>query len=135
VTSVVRHWLKFNLVGIIGVAVQLVVLTFLTSALGINYLIATILAVEATILHNFIWHEHWTWIDRTRNASGIAVRLLRFNMANGLISLTGNSALMWILVTHFRMHYILANLGAIGICSFVNFLVSDRLVFQYERRS
>ena len=128
-TSTLRHWFKFNAVGLIGVGVQLLVLAFLKSTLNMNYLVATVLAVEATILHNFIWHERWTWIDRTRNASGILMRLIRFNLANGLVSLAGNLGLMWVLVSQFHLHYLVANLIAIIMCSIVNFIVSDKLVF------
>ena len=51
------RWLKFNFVGGIGIGVQLVVLTALKSGLHFNYLLATVLAVEAAVIHNFIWHE------------------------------------------------------------------------------
>jgi putative flippase GtrA len=125
-----RHWLKFNAVGTIGVGVQLLALTFLKSGLGLNYLLATFLAVEAAILHNFVWHQRWTWSDRPGNGSRILRRLIRFNFANGLISLAGNMVVMWILVSRFRLHYLLANMIAITVCSLVNFIVSDRFVFQ-----
>lgn len=126
-----RHWLKFNAVGLIGIGVQLVALTILASGLKLNYLIATFLAVEAAVLHNFIWHERWTWIERTRLSAGrIVGRLVRFHLANGLISVVGNLVLMWFLVSQLGLYYFLANLIAIGTCSVVNFLASDRLVFR-----
>ena len=132
-TTTLRHWLKFNAVGIIGVVVQLLVLAILKTALGMNYLIATVLAVEAAILHNFVWHERWTWIERTKTVRGRFKRLLRFNTANGLISLLGNVGMMWLLVSKFQLHYLLSNLLAVIVCSLINFLVSDRLVFNSPR--
>ena len=129
-TTVLRHWLKFNAVGIIGVVVQLVVLTLLKSGAGLNYLVATFLAVEATIIHNFVWHERWTWADRTKNVAGMLTRLVRFNLANGFISLVGNIGLMWVFVSRMHLNYIAANLVAIIVCSLLNFAVSDRLVFR-----
>ena len=132
-TTTLRHWLKFNAVGIIGVVVQLLVLAILKTALGMNYLIATVLAVEAAILHNFVWHERWTWIERTKMVRGRFKRLLRFNTANGLISLLGNVGMMWLLVSKFQLHYLLSNLLAVIVCSLINFLVSDRLVFNSQR--
>jgi putative flippase GtrA len=130
VTLMLRHWLKFNAVGVIGVGVQLLVLTFLKSGLQLNYLLATFLAVEAAILHNFVWHQRWTWSERQGNRSRILRRLIRFNFTNGLISLAGNMTVMWFLVSRFRLHYLLANMIAIIVCSLVNFIVSDRFVFQ-----
>jgi len=123
--------LKFNAVGIIGVGVQLAALSILRTGLGVDYLVATFLAVEAAVLHNFIWHERWTWVERTRQkAGGVIGRLFRFHLANGLISIAGNLVLMWLFVSRLHLHYFLANLIAIGTCSIVNFFASDRLVFR-----
>ena len=128
-----RTWLKFNAVGIIGIGVQLLALTFFKSILQFNYLVSTFLAVESAVLHNFVWHERWTWKERTLEISGgIAGRLLRFHLANGLISVAGNLVLMWLFVSQLHLHYFLANLIAIAACSIVNFLASDRLVFRKE---
>jgi len=130
VNGTLRHWLKFNAVGLIGVGVQLFTLTILTSGLGLNYLAATFLAVESAVLHNFIWHERWTWAERTRlKASGVLGRLVRFHIGNGLVSIVGNLVLMWLLVDKVHLHYFPSNILAIATCGLVNFIVSDRLVF------
>ena len=54
------RWLKFNAVGALGMAVQLGSLGFFVRVLGLHYLLATALAVEVAVLHNFIWHRRWT---------------------------------------------------------------------------
>ena len=127
----VRHWLKFNAVGLIGIGVQLLVLTILAGGLKLNYLLSTFIAVEAAVLHNFVWHERWTWVERTRQKAGHKLRrLVSFHLANGLISIGGNLLLMWILVSKGDLHYFVANLIAIGTCSVVNFFASDRFVFK-----
>ncbi len=46
------RWLKFNAVGGIGIAVQLVLLLGLKAGFHLNYLLATALAVEAAVVHN-----------------------------------------------------------------------------------
>lgn len=128
-TTLLR-WIKFNTVGGIGIAVQLAILWALTSGLGLNYLAATVLAVEATITHNFLWHQRFTWPDRQNNRA--LARFLRFNLTTGMISILGNLALMAIFAGVARLPYIAANLATITICSLANFVVSDRLVFQKE---
>lgn len=65
-SSVLGRWCKFNLVGGIGIAVQFVALVLLKSVLHFNYLAATALAVEIAVLQNFVWHERFTWGDRTK---------------------------------------------------------------------
>ena len=130
-TSTVLRWLKFNLVGIIGVCLQMSVLAACTYWAKLPYLAATVLAVECTILHNFIWHERFTWGDRPCN-SGVerALRLLRFNSSNGAVSLVGNLLLMRLLVEQLHLPVLVANGGAILACSVANFLFGDQFVFR-----
>lgn len=129
--TVGRRWLKFNGVGAVGVGVQLTMLVLLAGALGLNYLIATGLAVETAVLHNFMWHERWTWVDRTRlSPRSLFARLLRFNLTTGAVSIAGNLVFMRLLVGALGFHYVYANVLTIASCSILNFLASDRLVFQ-----
>lgn len=121
------RWLKFNAVGAVGIAVQLAVLTLLKSGLGLNYLLATALAVEATVLHNFVWHERFTWSDRPTQTS--LERLAKFNLTTGGLSVLGNVIAMKLLVEVAGINYLLANLLSIAACSIVNFFVADRAIF------
>ncbi len=120
------RWMKFNAVGGMGILIQLGVLAFLTEALRVPYLVATAVAVETTILHNFIWHERFTWADRkSRDRLG---RLLRFNATTGMFSIIGNIFFTKLLVNA-GLGHISANIGAIALCSIINFLLNDRVVF------
>jgi putative flippase GtrA len=111
-----------------GMGLQLSVLGSLTGLAGLHYLTATALAVEAAIVHNFLWHERWTWGDRGRNGERLR-RLARFNGATGLVSILGNLLFMRLFVGELAMHPLAANLASIACCALLNFLVSDRLVF------
>jgi putative flippase GtrA len=124
------RWMKFNLVGAIGIGVQLLFLWTLTS-FGLGYLLATALAVEAAVLHNFIWHERFTWIERCEAGIGSTLeRLLRFNLTTGVVSIGGNLLFMRLLVGCTHLRPMLASMISIAICSVVNFAVSDRWVFR-----
>jgi putative flippase GtrA len=107
------RWLKFNLVGALGIAVQLAVLLALRSTFHLGYLPSTALAVESAVIHNFLWHERYTWADRLQPSWEKSLpRLLRFNGTIGAVSILGNLAF------------------AIAFCSLLNFLVSERWVFR-----
>ena len=128
-----RRWLAFNGVGALGVAVQLAVLAVLVRAAGMHTLVATAIAVEAAILHNFAWHQRWTWRDRPSRSRVAAVRrLLRFHALNGAISMIGNLTTMAILAP-VRIDPIAANAIAIAVCSLINFAASEALVFKAAR--
>ena len=122
---------RFYTVGAAGIVVQLAALTLFKTGLHLNYLTATALAVEAALLHNFLWHERWTWSDRTRLSAGSQVsRLLRFHLTNGVLSILGNLVFMAALVGRMRLPYLVANVVSIALCSVLNFLSADRFVFR-----
>jgi putative flippase GtrA len=136
------RWLTFNGIGLLGMALQLTILGILTRTLEVHYLVATAIAVEATVLHNFVWHQRWTWRDRpTGSLRGSASRLARFHALNGSVSLFGNLAMMTLLVGHSGAHAgrggaidpIPANIIAVAVCSLLNFAGSHLLVFASNR--
>ncbi len=133
--SLLQRWVKFHMVGLMGMCVQLSVLPLLKSGLGLDYLPATVLAVEAAVLHNFAWHEKFTWGDRASvHYSEVVKRLLRFNLTTGMISILGNIFIMRFLVGQEHLPYMIANIIAIGCCSVLNFLCSEIIVFRKTAR-
>jgi dolichol-phosphate mannosyltransferase len=127
--------MKFNLVGAIGIGAQLATFWTLTT-IGLGYLLATALAVEAAVLHNFIWHERFTWLDRAGGHPRESLsHLCRFNLTTGVVSIFGNLVLMRLLVGGAHLRPMVANLVSIAVCSLANFLVSDRWVFRTIARA
>jgi putative flippase GtrA len=121
--------LKFSFVGAMGVAVQLGALAVLLAAKA-DYRLATGLAVECAVIHNFIWHRRFTWAERAspRKRDTLAP-CLRFHLSNGLISLVGNLLLMRLLVGWLGFPVLPANIAAIAACYAANFMASDHWVF------
>lgn len=141
--GVMARWGKFNLVGAVGMAVQLGMIALIDRVAPGHYMLATAAAIEITLLHNFVWHLHYTWRDRfpTLNAKtafrvgqpgdrgALAGHLIRFHLSNGLVSMAGNLALMPVLVGSLRMPVVAANAIAILCCSIVNFCLGHNWAF------
>ena len=129
-TSRFARWCKFNLVGGIGIGIQFGALFLLKGVLHLDYLFATVIAVESAVVHNFVWHEQFTWADRVQGSCARSFgRFMRFNLTTGLVSIVGNLALMKVMVGIGGLNYLVANAVAIAVCSVANFLVSDEWVF------
>ena len=122
------RWGKFNLVGMVGMAVQLGALALINRLAPGHYMLATAAAIEITLLHNFVWHLHYTWRDR-RCRSALRSQLVRFHLSNGLVSMVGNLALMPLLVGEMRIPVVAANAIAILCCSIVNFCLGNNWAF------
>jgi dolichol-phosphate mannosyltransferase len=124
------RYLQFNLVGVLGIVVQLTVLSIAYHVLGWHYLVSTALAVEAAVLQNFVWHERWTWSERCEGSWRDSMhRLIRFHAGNGVVSVAGNLLLMKTLVAMLAWPVLLANLVSIAACSLANFALGHWYVF------
>ena len=122
------RWLRFNAGGLYGFLLQLLLLTLLARHISLTYAMA--IAVEAAVLHNFVWHELFTWKERRVSGwCGLISRAVRFQLTNGFLSLVGNVALSTILHAH-GLPILVANLVAIGICALGNFAMSEWFVFR-----
>ena len=122
--------IKFYTVGSLGMMVHLGLLALFVRGFQMHYQLATALAVEVAVLHNFLWHRRWTWADRPfAGPVAVSVRLLRFNLTNGLVSVLGNLFFMQLFVGGLGLEPVPASLLSIAPCALVNFIVSDRWVF------
>jgi putative flippase GtrA len=127
---VVARWTAFNIVGAAGIAVQLGTLAALVHVFDMAALLATAIAVEAAVLHNFAWHQRWTWKDRPARSLGeVAGRLARFHVLNGAVSMGGNVLLVALLTRSLGLDPVIASAVAIVCCALLNFVASESLVF------
>jgi putative flippase GtrA len=132
VNTFIRWW-KFNLVGAMGMVLQLVALALINRWTGGHHLWASAAAIELAVLNNFVWHLRYTWRDR-RDTSSLLPQLLRFHLSNGLVSILGNLTLMRILVREAHFPVIASNSIAILCCSVLNFHLGDLWAFASVRQ-
>jgi putative flippase GtrA len=121
-------------VGAIGAILQLAALALINRCTVGHYLYATAAAVELTLVHNFVWHIHYTWRDR-RGGSALLAPFVRFHLSNGLVSMLGNLALMPILIREARIPLLISNSIAILCCSIINFCLGDNWAFAVKAKA
>jgi putative flippase GtrA len=90
---------------------------------------STLVATELAVVHNFIWHVRWTWMDRAAMPAQMLGRFVRFNLTNGAVSLAGNASIVALLTDWMNVPYIAANVAGITVCCILNFLLSELFVF------
>jgi|HubBroStandDraft_6_1064221.scaffolds.fasta_scaffold969232_2 putative flippase GtrA len=126
-----HRWVKFSVVGGAGLGIQLAVLWACTRWTGISPAIATVIAVEAALLHNFVWHEAWTW--KGVATSGRWTRLWRFHAATGSISIVSNVVFTMAFKNWLAIPLLAANVMAVGVTAILNFAVAEVWVFQARK--
>ena len=129
------RFVKFGAVGASGTVINIAVLyacqEFLLLQITdfhsrLNYSIA--IAITLATISNFYFNRRLTWRDRQYEASpGVMVLFLKYVAAAG-VSIAIQSVMTKSLSLY--LHYIVANLVAIGVSSIFNFVANDRLTFR-----
>lgn len=119
----VAEFVKFCAVGGSGVFVNLGIYALLTRPFDLSPTIASPIAIEISLITNFVLNERWTFVDRTLRSAWPA-RLGTYHavcLAGGVI----NYGVLLLLVHH-GWWDIAANLAGIALGTGAKFLASAR---------
>lgn len=121
-----RQFIKFCLVGGIGVLVDMAVLHVLVVWLNWNITFSKLCSAETAMLNNFLWNEIWTFQDASAaplRHRGVAARLWRFH---GICATGVGLAVLFLHFFHAWLGFdlYLANLMAIGLVTLWNFTLN-----------
>ncbi len=116
---------KFSIVGLSGILVNEGVLLIFVEFLGWDKRLAVLPAIELSILNNFIWNDLWTFRDLRRKP--LYLRLFNFHLA----ALAGAvvQGLIYLILLYVGIHYLIANLIAIGFSFIVRFLFNRNITW------
>jgi dolichol-phosphate mannosyltransferase len=121
----ILRFTKFGLVGGSGVLVNEGLLWVLWGVWGVVLLAASIIAVEVSIIWNFLLNEAWTFRDRGDH--GVHAFFKRLGMFN-LISIIGlglNVSILLLLFHVFGIYPLTANLVGIAVAFVWNFAANN----------
>jgi dolichol-phosphate mannosyltransferase len=128
-----KRIVKFVLVGAWGFVVNMFFLWFLTETAGLYYLLSSILAIEISLINNFVLNDLWTWHDRGKaGRTEYLKRMLRYQITAGASMLT-NLFVLWLLTAAFGVYYLASNIFGILCGSALNFVVNDRWTFRHRK--
>jgi len=130
-----REWkrvMRFGIVGITGIVVNIGALMILVEIFGIDKNLASPVAIELSILNNFLWNDLWTFgSDPGCRRSSWPHRLAAFN----LVSVGGaviNYGIFLGLTAGFLIYYPVAQFVGTLVGFVWNFTVNRRVTWKIE---
>ncbi len=132
-----KRFLRFGVVGLSGVFVDMAILYLLHTTLGLNLTRSKILSAEVAIINNFIWNDAWTFSDVVQKQQGWGARLRRFLKFN-LVCLSGLVLNVLVLnviynIVFGQRYAYLANLIAIALVTLWNFWLNLKLSWRVTK--
>lgn len=126
-----RRFLKFCVVGLSGVGVNMFFLWFFTEIVRFFYLFSSPLAIELSILSNFILNDRWTWRDRTTAGKlNYVKRMVQYHISVSVSAVIANIFLLWFLTEFLHLYYLFSNLFGIAAGTLLNYFINDRWTFR-----
>jgi dolichol-phosphate mannosyltransferase len=127
----VQRFLRFGLVGLSGVFVDMLILYLLSdpTTLGWPLTRSKIFAGEIAIFNNFLWNDAWTFADVSMQQKGWKPRIKRFIKFN-VVCLAGlvlNVMVLNLIFNFLIPNRYIANFIAIAIATIWNFWVNLKL--------
>ncbi|XGV99789.1 MAG: glycosyltransferase [Leptolyngbya sp. BL-A-14] len=123
------RFLRFGLVGLSGLVVDMGMLYLLYDILGVGLTRSAILAAELAIINNFLWNDRWTFKDVAGKQPGWGKglkRLAKFNIVC-LMGLILKILLLNVLFNGLHLNAYVANFLAIAVVTGWNFWVNLKL--------
>lgn len=117
-------FIRYTLAGSVAAGVHLTVLIVLVRWLDLNATFSSAIGFCAACVVNYTLQYYWTFMATERH--GIAA--LRYACVT-LFTLGVNTGLFWLLHEVMRMHYLMAQIAAIGVVVFVNYTLNKRYTF------
>jgi len=122
--------LWFAAVGCSGIIVNMGLLWILTRFAGIYYLVSSIIAIEVSIVNNFIWNDRWTFgRDTAHLKRSLQRRIGLFHAVS-----VGGAAINWLilfLLTQFAgVFYLVSNLAGILAGFIWNYLMNRNVTWR-----
>ena len=125
------QFIKYCCVGLSGIFINIGCYTLITRTLDIPINIAIIIAIELSIITNFIGHHRWTFKKKKTKKQSFTKRITSYHLSV-LVSSLMNIACFYTLVHQFNIFDIFAN--ALGILSgfFANYLFNTKLTWKED---
>jgi putative flippase GtrA len=122
---------RFALAGLLGLAVNQGVLWATVTVTGMSYLLAAVVASQASTLVSYLGNE--LWVFRGRGGGGgrrqWVRRLLVFDSLN-TASLLLRLPVLFLLTSGLHVNYLFSNMVAVGLFMLVRFLVADTWIWR-----
>lgn len=125
----IGRMLRFGVVGLSGVVVNQGLLMLLHGTLGAPLLLSSIIAIEVSILTNFLLNHIWTW-RVPLSEPGLVRRAVQYHAAAVLAAFAGNVIVLMGAVELFGVDYRIANLVGIAVGTAINFTANELWIFR-----
>lgn len=127
-----KQFLKFNVVGILNTAIDLLVFAFLNGVLGFGDALSKTISYSCGVLNSYLWNSRWTFKQEQKRTRK---EFLLFVLVN-LVSYGASLGVLYACRTWFGIENgTVRNLIATPVSVIINFIGNKLFVFRREHHA
>jgi dolichol-phosphate mannosyltransferase len=126
------RFLKFLIVGASGFVINTVLISIITSGIGINYLISAIFASWGSTMWNFGLTEWWVFPDRSSARHRFNRFVLFFGMNSSLLIV--RVPLIWVMTSILGIYYVASNIISLVGLMLLRYGLADSWIWERANR-
>ena len=125
IKKIIAVFSHFSFIGIIGIFINQGTLYLLVHYFSVAIEIAGIVAIELSIINNFLLNNYFTWKKKT---NGIFKRCIKYHTVT--IFSSGINYVILLIGTQAGLHYLIANIGGVLLSMMINFVLHYKWTFR-----
>ena len=123
-------FLKYGIVGVFGLVVDMGIFYLLHEVLGVNYIISNIISSSLAVVHNFIMNSFITFKVKDR----LLKRFVSFYLI-ALVGMAVSSGMLVVMIDGFSMDSMVAKMISILLVAVIQYFFNKKLTFRKKRVS
>jgi len=123
----ITKFVKYGVVGVLGLVVDMGVFYLMNKELGINYAVSNITSSTLAVIHNFILNSYFTF----KVTDDKLKRFLSFYLI-ALVGMAISTGLLALFIDGLKMDAMISKLIAVFIVAFIQFFFNKKLTFRIK---
>jgi len=124
----ITRFIKYGLVGVLGLVVDMAVFYLMNKKLGINYVVSNIASSSLAVIHNFILNSYFTFNVTDKKLQ----RFLSF-YAIALIGMAISTGLLALFIDVLKLDSMISKLLSIIIVALIQYFFNNKLTFRTKK--
>ncbi len=133
IVSKMPRLFRFGIVGGFGVIVNMGVYAILHDIVGIYDMMAGAIAIELSILNNFVFNDRWTFRDRAHGGLRLWFKkCFAFHLSSGIVAMFAQLLTLFVLTRYGGLHDWdkLAYFIGIALGALANYFICNKWIFK-----
>ena len=118
-------FLKFGVVGIMGVGIDFFITWLCKEKMGLNKYLSNAIGFSLAVVSNFLWNRYWTF---EANSQAFMEQFLKFVLI-AVAGLAINSLFLFLILRFCQINFYVTKILVIGLVFFWNFYMNYLFTF------